>query len=107
MISMREITTDELHKKLKSGETLNLVDVREEDEVEEGMIPEAKHIRMGEIPEKLDQFDKDKEYIIICRSGGRSGNVCSFMEDKGYKVTNMAGGMLDWKGDTKRKSELA
>lgn len=104
---MKEISTEELHKKLINGEILNLVDVREDDEVEEGMIPEAKHIRMGEIPGNLDAFDKEKEYIIVCRSGGRSGNVCAYLEDQGYKVTNMAGGMLDWKGDTKRKSELA
>ncbi|PLR68531.1 MULTISPECIES: rhodanese-like domain-containing protein [Bacillaceae] len=107
MNEIKEITTDELHKKLQSGEKLNLVDVREDDEVEKGMIPEARHIKMGEIPENLDAFDKDKEYIVICRSGGRSGNVCAYLQDQGYKVRNMTGGMLDWNGETKKKSELA
>ncbi|RSK28235.1 rhodanese-like domain-containing protein [Bacillus sp. HMF5848] len=97
---MKEITTEELQKKLEAGEKLALIDVREHDEVAQGMIPTANHIPMGEIPYKLDELDKDTEYIFVCRSGNRSGNVCYFLEDRGYKVTNMVGGMLDWRGRT-------
>ncbi|MBP2241480.1 rhodanese-related sulfurtransferase [Cytobacillus eiseniae] len=100
---IENITTEELEKKLAAGEKLELVDVREDEEVAQGMIPGAKHIRMMTIPENLDSFDKDKEYIIICRSGGRSTNVCHYLQDQGYKVINMAGGMLDWSGETVRK----
>ncbi|MDQ0272250.1 rhodanese-like domain-containing protein [Cytobacillus purgationiresistens] len=99
MEEIQEITTDELQKKLDAGENLELVDVREDEEVSQGMIPGAKHIRMGTIPENLDQFDKDKEYIMICRSGNRSGQVCHYMQEQGYKVRNMVGGMLDWSGE--------
>lgn len=95
-----EITTEELEQKLKAGEKLELIDVREDEEVAGGIIPGAKHIRMGTIPENLDQFDKEKEYIFICRSGGRSANVCHYLQDQGYKVVNMKGGMLDWSGET-------
>ncbi|KAB2329315.1 rhodanese-like domain-containing protein [Bacillus mesophilum] len=95
-----EITTEELEQKLKAGEKLELIDVREDDEVAGGMIPGAKHIRMGTIPENLDQFEKEKEYIFICRSGGRSANVCHYLQDQGYKVVNMKGGMLDWSAET-------
>lgn len=101
MEEIKTITTDELQKKLEAGEKLNLIDVREDEEVAHGMIPGAKHIKMGEIPHSLDQLDKDKEYIFICRSSGRSGNVCAYLQDQGYKVRNMVGGMLDWKGETK------
>lgn len=97
------ITPDELKEKLEKGEKLNLIDVREADEVAEGMIPEAKHIPMGEIPESLDQLDQNVEYIMICRSGGRSARVCQFLQDNGYKVVNMEGGMLNWTGVTKLK----
>ncbi|MGG3887765.1 rhodanese-like domain-containing protein [Metabacillus fastidiosus] len=104
---MKEITTEELKKRLESGEDLELIDVREDEEVEGGMIPEAKHIRMSEIPEKLAEIDKGKETIFICRSGGRSGRVCEYLEEQGYDVVNMVGGMLEWEGNTKPKSELA
>ncbi|WP_449621385.1 rhodanese-like domain-containing protein [Robertmurraya sp. Marseille-Q9965] len=93
------ITTEELEKKIENGEELNLIDVREDEEVAEGMIPGAKHIRMNDIPARLDELDKDKEYIFICRSSRRSENVCYYLQDQGYKVRNMVGGMLDWKGE--------
>jgi len=100
-MSIEIITTEELQEKLKKGENLELVDVREDEEVESGMIPGAKHIKMGEIPANLDYFDKEKEYIFICRSGRRSENVCYYLQDQGFKVRNMLGGMLDWSGETK------
>ncbi|WP_044894453.1 rhodanese-like domain-containing protein [Bacillus alveayuensis] len=103
MEEIKEITTEELKKKLESGEKLNLIDVREDEEVAQGMIPGAKHIKMGDIPNRLDEFNKDEEYIFICRSGARSGNVCRYLQDMGYKVYNMAGGMLAWDGDIVQK----
>lgn len=99
MEEIKTITTDELEKKLEAGEKLELVDVREDEEVQHGMIEGAKHIRMGTIPENLDYFDKDKEYIFICRSGSRSLNVCHYMQEQGYKVRNMVGGMMNWDGE--------
>jgi len=93
------ITTEELQKKLQAGEKLELVDVREDDEVAAGIIPGAKHIRMMDIPARLDELDKEKEFIIICRSGSRSANVCYYLQDQGFKVRNMVGGMLDWRGE--------
>ena len=107
MYEMKEITPEEIQQKLEKGEKLELIDVREDDEVEAGMIPQARHIRMNEIPDNLDALDKDKETIFICRSGGRSGNVCAYLQERGYNVVNMTGGMLEYKGETKSKNELA
>ncbi|KAB7666798.1 rhodanese-like domain-containing protein [Bacillus sp. B1-b2] len=100
MSELKVISADELEQKMKNKEELELIDVRENDEVAEGMIPGAKHIPMGNIPMHLDQLSTDKEYIIVCRAGRRSENVCYFLQDHGYKVVNMEGGMLDWKGET-------
>lgn len=96
---MKEITAKELAKKIKAGEKLNIIDVREDEEVAQGIIPGAMHIPLGKIPERLDEIDKDKHHYMVCRSGGRSGNACAFLIDKGFKVTNMQGGMLDWVDD--------
>jgi len=106
MYEMKEITPEEVQRKLENGEDIELIDVREDEEVEAGMIPQARHIRMNDIPEQLDALDKNKETIFICRSGGRSANVCAYLQDKGYDVVNMVGGMLDYKGETKPKSQL-
>lgn len=96
---MKEISAKELEQKLTAGEKLNIVDVREDEEVVMGKIPGAKHIPLGQIPERLNELDKKEHYYMVCRSGGRSGNACMFLAQNGYQVTNMAGGMLAWEGE--------
>lgn len=104
MPEINEISPQELDEKLQKGEKVSIVDVREDEEVAGGMIPSAKHIKMGDIPDNLSYFDKDTEYIFICRSGRRSENVSMFLQDQGFKVRNMTGGMMEWQGETKPKS---
>lgn len=103
MSELKTITAQEVQQKLEAGEKLNLIDVREDDEVAEGMIPEATHIPMGNVAMHLDDLDDANEYILICRSGKRSENVGWFLHDHGYKVVNMTGGMLEYNGETKPK----
>ncbi|MFS0753046.1 rhodanese-like domain-containing protein [Oceanobacillus sp. 1P07AA] len=91
---MKEITAKELAEKVKAGEKLSIIDVREDEEVAQGKIPGAKHIPLGEIPERLNEIDKTEHHYMVCRSGGRSGKACAFLKDEGYDVTNMEGGML-------------
>jgi rhodanese-related sulfurtransferase len=91
---LEEISPSEVKRILKEGMKVSLIDVREDEEVAEGKIPEAAHIKMGEIPERLAEINKSEEHIIICRSGRRSENVAYFLQDQGYKVKNMTGGML-------------
>ena len=97
---MKEITAKELERKRIAEEKLNIIDVREDEEVAQGIIPGAKHIPLGQIPERLDELNKNEHYYMVCRSGGRSGRACDFLIQNGYNVTNMAGGMLDWEGET-------
>lgn len=99
---MKEVSTTEVQKMLESNEKLNLIDVREADEVAEGIIPGVVHIPLGEVEARVDELDKSKSYIIVCRSGGRSGRATEFLEGKGYDVANMVGGMLDWQGTTEK-----
>ncbi|MDQ0176902.1 rhodanese-like domain-containing protein [Bacillus chungangensis] len=96
---IKTITAAELAQKLDNKEPLHLIDVREHEEVATGMIPTAQHIPMGEIPVTLHKLDKQTPYIFICRSGNRSGQVCLFLQEQGYDVTNMVGGMLEWTGE--------
>lgn len=96
---MKEITTTDLQRKLENGETIHMIDVREADEVAEGMIEGAVHIPLGEIAERVGELDKATPYVMICRSGGRSGRATEFLITEGYDVTNMTGGMLAWSGE--------
>ncbi|MFC4322990.1 rhodanese-like domain-containing protein [Litchfieldia salsa] len=76
-----------------------MIDVREHNEVEGGRIPGARHIPLGEILQRTNEIEKEKEHIIVCRSGNRSGLASEWLQDRGFKIKNMAGGMTEWKGD--------
>jgi rhodanese-related sulfurtransferase len=95
---MREIKTKELEQLLKDGMDLNIIDVREVDEVVTGKIPGAVNIPLGLVEFRMHELDKEKAYIMVCRSGGRSGRAAQFLEGQGFNVTNMTGGMLAWEG---------
>ncbi|MEK5444387.1 rhodanese-like domain-containing protein [Fredinandcohnia sp. FSL W7-1320] len=95
---MKQLTTKEVEEILTEGKTLNIIDVREVDEVKEGKIPGAVNIPLGLIEFRMHELDKSKEYVMVCRSGGRSGRASQFLEGQGFKVINMEGGMLAWEG---------
>lgn len=97
---MKTITADELQKRVEAGEELNIIDVREDDEVAAGMIPGAKHIPLGEVAERVGELDAEKEYHMVCRAGRRSEMACSILESHDINTINVEGGMTAWNGET-------
>ncbi|HEX2772693.1 MAG TPA: rhodanese-like domain-containing protein [Micromonosporaceae bacterium] len=74
-----------------------LLDVREPDEYAAGHAPGARHVPMMEIPARLADVPTDGDVVVVCRSGGRSGQVVSYLQANGWdNVRNLAGGMQDW-----------
>ncbi|WML44425.1 rhodanese-like domain-containing protein [Neobacillus sp. PS3-40] len=96
---MKNTTAREVDALLNEGKSLNIIDVREADEVAGGKIPGAVNIPLGLIETRMNELDKTKEYIIVCHSGGRSARATQFLESKGFNVINMLGGMLAWEGN--------
>jgi len=95
---MGDISVIELKKRLDAGEKLILIDVREPFEYEAYHL-ESDHIPLGDLMAKLDDLTdyKNKEIILICRSGNRSGSAAVYMQGFGFaKARNMAGGMRAW-----------
>ena len=93
---MDNITVEELKKRLDAGEKLNIVDVREPHENADFNIGGVL-IPLGQIQSmQIDEIEdlKDKEVILYCRSGNRSGQACMFLDAMGFKNTrNLVGGM--------------
>lgn len=94
---MQTITPAEIKQRLEQGEKLDIIDVREDEEVALGMIPGAIHIPLMQLPERLTEIPQNGETILVCRSGGRSSRAYEYLEAQGLKhLKNMTGGMLSW-----------
>lgn len=101
---MLALTPKELSTLLeKSGETIDLIDVRGTGEYDEVHIPEARNIPLHLLPMRMNEINKTKQVIFICRSGGRSGQACSFAEKDGIKAYNLSGGMNDFEPEFPKK----
>jgi len=92
-----EIDVTELKQKLDRGDQFVLIDVREPHEYKIASIPGAKLIPLGEFPKHVDEFAKDAEIVIHCKSGGRSARACGILRQAGFAhVRNVVGGILAW-----------
>lgn len=92
---MKEISVKELAALKESGADFQLIDVREQNEVDIAEIG-GQLIPMNTVPENVDKFSKDKQVVVHCRSGVRSGNVIQYLEQNhGFdNLYNLAGGIL-------------
>jgi rhodanese-related sulfurtransferase len=72
------------------------LDVREPDEWQAGHIAGAVHIPLAELPARLDELSPDAELVVICRSGARSGRAVAWLNQNGFDVLNVDGGMVAW-----------
>jgi rhodanese-related sulfurtransferase len=94
------ITIEELHHRINAGEQLNLIDVREPYEHEEFNIGGHLHPLGRIMSADVDAIEtlKDREVIVYCRSGNRSGQAAMMLEAMGFTdVKNLQGGMLAWR----------
>lgn len=98
---IKQVDKEELKQILaKKDPKQVVVDVREPEEYTERHIPGVPLAPMMSIPELADGFDKDKEYVFVCRSGNRSQKVSLFLKQQGLEnVSNYEGGMLAWDGE--------
>ena len=100
---MKDITQEEWREKTANDKNAVILDVRTDQEIEEGYIPGAKMIDIykgQEFIDEIDKLDKDKNYYVYCRSGNRSGQACAIMDQKGFNNTyNLIGGFSEWEGE--------
>jgi rhodanese-related sulfurtransferase len=98
---VKSLTPQEFVKRRADGVAMTLVDVREDWETQLAPVPaQILHIPMGQVAARLGEIDRTRDAVIICRSGGRSLQVATYLEAQGFpSVFNLAGGILAWSRD--------
>ncbi len=97
-MTIPEVTPAEVHSRQRAAQPFTLLDVREPWELEICALPWAKAIPMSEVPQRLDELDRDAELVVMCHHGGRSLRVAQFLLQQGFpRVANLAGGIDAWR----------
>jgi adenylyltransferase/sulfurtransferase len=92
-----EITPKEVASWLEQASRPFLLDVREPNEWEIGRLPGAVRISVNELAGRIGELDANREMVVYCRSGVRSGRAVELLRGAGFrKVKNMTGGILRW-----------
>lgn len=96
---VESVTTENALAMLGSDDNIQLVDVRQPSEYDEGHIAGAKHIPLGELLDRAYELDKEKPVMVYCAIGGRSRVAAQLLSGKEFhKVYNLTGGFNIWEG---------
>jgi rhodanese-related sulfurtransferase len=96
MAEINQLEPVELKARLDRGDNLAVLDVREHAEIALAAFPDATHIPMGEIPERIPELDPDIHWVVVCHHGIRSAQVAIYLAGMGFTVTNLSGGIDRW-----------
>jgi rhodanese-related sulfurtransferase len=94
---VKEVSREEARKMLDEG--AQLLDVRADHEWEAGRIAGAAHVPLPQLPERLDEVDKDRPVVVYCRGGNRSTMASAALDDAGYEAVKLSEGIVGWDKD--------
>ncbi len=101
---MSDLSQQQWAEELSQDDNAIILDVRTQEEAEEGMIPNAiiaDIYQPQEFMNEIESLDKSKTFYVYCRSGARSAQACAIMNQLGFSNTkNLLGGFIEWKGET-------
>ncbi len=92
------VNTNEAVKLMNDDSTV-IVDVREDKEIKDGIIRNAQHITLGQLPDRIGLLGTNKQapVLVYCRSGTRSSSACNTITKAGFEnVSSLTGGILAW-----------
>ena len=90
----REVTREEARRLIDEG--AQLVDVRADHEWEAGRIAGASHVPLPQLPQRLEEIDKDRPVVVYCRGGNRSSMATAALTDAGYEAVKLSEGIVGW-----------
>jgi rhodanese-related sulfurtransferase len=90
-----EISPDQANEKILQGAFI--LDVRTQAEYDQTHIADSTLIELSELPDRLDELPREREIVVVCRSGNRSKQALSVLQDAGItRASSMAGGIKAW-----------
>jgi rhodanese-related sulfurtransferase len=89
-----EVSVDEGYKMYQNGAFV--LDVRTQQEWNEYHTPNATLVPLDQLQARINEVPKDKEILVICRSGNRSQQGRDILLAAGYNATSMTGGLVEW-----------
>lgn len=94
-----EIEVADLYNLLEADKNnIELIDIRDTGEHDQGAIPGSENVPVHILPEKIEELDKSKTFIFYCQVGVRSAQICGWMLENGFKhVHNLRGGICAWR----------
>lgn len=94
---MKSISANDLKRRLDGSTRPFLLDVREPQEMADGVIAGSVNIPMDDVDQRLHEVPRDRDIVVICHLGMRSASVAKMLESLGYdRVVNLSGGMDAW-----------
>lgn len=101
MPPMPEITATELKQRLDNGDDVQIIDVREADEVAIATIPNSKHIPLAQVVNRSSEIDPNRDTVVHCKMGGRSARAIEALKRSGFtgNLSNLKGGITAWSND--------
>jgi rhodanese-related sulfurtransferase len=88
-------TVDQVAAAALRGE--DVVDVRTADEYAAGHVPGARFVPLMAVPLRLSEFDRHRPVYVVCESGARGFQAGQYLNQHGYRVLNLEGGMAAWR----------
>jgi NADPH-dependent 2,4-dienoyl-CoA reductase/sulfur reductase-like enzyme/rhodanese-related sulfurtransferase len=73
-----------------------ILDVRDEDEIAKGMLPNARHIPLSQLRNRLNELDNSKPIVVYCQSGMRSYLASRILQQNGFNCSNLTGAYKSW-----------
>jgi rhodanese-related sulfurtransferase len=92
-----QLSAAEVSERLKQGDQIMLLDVREPTELKLAALAGTTDIPMNAIPMRAEELPKDKDIVVMCHHGMRSMQVAIYLERLGFdKLYNLRGGIDAW-----------
>ncbi len=93
----KEITVIEARDIIKSGEVLQLIDVRSQEAFEDFSLPGFFNVPLNKISQEIPNLDSRKRTLLMCQDGSQSSQALTLLESCGINAQVVRGGHNDWK----------